>query len=131
MLPAADAIPLTPDRLEEAAQSLPPAEFDALVDRLVALRARRHAPTVSATEADLLRRIAEAVPLALREQRAGLHALSQQRALTEGERAEYLRLTNAIESLEAARVPLLVALASLRGVSVAEVARQLGLSRRS
>ena len=82
---------------------------------------------LSDAEADLLQRIAAAVPAAIRQQRQKLHALSQQRGLTDEERDQYLRLTDQIETAEAERIELLSQLAALRGTSIPDVARQLGL----
>jgi hypothetical protein len=127
-MPAVNLPPMTADHLEEAAQTLSPADFDALVDRLITLRARRRVAALSDRETDLLKRISAAVPLNLRQQRQTLYDLSQTRRLTDDERAEFLRLTNAIENAEAARIPLLGKLAALRGVSLPEIARQLGLN---
>ena len=79
-------------------------------------------------EADLLKRI-EAV--AALQRRKALKATQAQRELTTEERSEFAQLTDEIELAEAGRIDLLSELATLRGITLPEVARQLGLGRPS
>ena len=120
---------MTADSLAEAAQNLPMPELDALVQRLNAIRTQRRVPTLSRSETELLRRIENAIPLDSLLRRKSLRAVAQGRDFTDTEREEFSRLTDEIEIAEAARIDLLSELAILRGVSLPELARQLGLHR--
>lgn len=82
-------------------------------------------------EADLLKRIEAAVPLAALQRRKALKAAQAQRELTAEEHDEFAQLTDEIELAEAGRIDLLSELAALRGTTLPEVARQLGLGRPS
>ncbi len=117
---------MTADYIAEAAQNLSLPELDAVMERLTTIRAHRRVPALSQTEADLLKRIETAVPLIALQRRK---ALKVQRELTEEEQNEFARLTDEIETAEAGRIDLLSELAALRGVTLPEVARQLGLGR--
>jgi hypothetical protein len=120
---------LTADSLAEAAQSLSSSELDMLVQKLSSLRAHRRAPSLSESEADLLKRIENAVPLAALQRRKALTTAQQQRSWTSEEYAEFATLTDEIEQAEAGRIELLSELAALRRVPLLEIARQLGFGR--
>ncbi len=117
---------MTADYITEAAQNLSLPELDAVMERLTTIRAHRRVSALSQTEADLLKRIETAVPLTALQRRKTLKA---QRELTDEEHSEFARLTDEIETAEAGRIDLLSELAALRGVTLPEVARQLGLGR--
>jgi hypothetical protein len=117
---------MTADYIAEAAQNLSLPELDVVLERLTTIRAHRRVPALSQTEADLLKRIETAVPLVALQRRKTLKA---QRELTDEERSEFAQLTDEIETAEAGRIDLLSELAALRGVTLPEVARQLGLGR--
>ena len=117
---------MTADSLAEAAQNLPMPELEALVQRLDAIRVQRRVPTLSRSETELLQRIESAIPLDSLLRRKSLRALAQGREFTDAEREEFSQLTDEIEIAEAARIDMLSELAALRGVSLPELARQLG-----
>jgi hypothetical protein len=119
---------MTADSIAEAAQNLSLPELDAIMARLTTTRAHRRVPALSQTEADLLKRIEAAVPLAALQRRKALKATQAQRELTAEEHDEFAQLTDEIELAEAGRIDLLSELATLRGITLPEVARQLGLS---
>ena len=120
---------MTADYIAEAAQNLSLSELDAIMERLTTIRAHRRVPALSQTEADLLKRIEAAVPLAALQRRKALKATQAQRELTTEEHDEFAQLTDEIELAEAGRIDLLSELAALRGITLPEVARQLGLGR--
>lgn len=120
---------LTADSIAQAAQSLPLTELDTLVQTLTTIRAHRRAPALSQTEADLLKRIETTVPLTALQRRKALRVIQKERALTHDEQEELALLTDEIETAEAHRIDLLSELAGLRGITVPQVARQLGLGR--
>jgi hypothetical protein len=119
---------LTAESLAEAAQSLPSSELDKLAHKLSMLRAHRRAPALPPEEADLLQRIASAVPLSALQQRKILQALGKERLLSLDETVALAQLTDQVELAEAVRIDLLSELATLRGITLPEVARQLGLT---
>jgi hypothetical protein len=92
------------------------------------LRGMEVVPSLPEEESELLLAIQKAVPLSLRQERDALAHEQQERPWTSQERARFLELTNQIESCEARRISLLAALARKRGVSLKELATQLGLA---
>jgi hypothetical protein len=111
---------VSPAQLLAAAERLTSEELAAFAAAVVALRARRLAPSLVADEAALLRRMYVAAPAAEAPRYAELSA---------AERAELLRLSDAREERNATRVAALVELATLRGVTLDALLRDLGLSR--
>ncbi|WP_309688376.1 hypothetical protein [Armatimonas sp.] len=87
----------------------------------------RDLPTAALSESELLRRIQEAIPPSLRQEREVLITAQKARAWSASERARFLELTNQIETCEADRILLLSALARQRGITLPEIARQLEL----
>lgn len=88
----------------------------------------RGLPTAALGESELLQRIQEVIPLALRQEREALISIQKSRSWSPVERLRFLELTNQIETCEAERILLLSALARLRGVSLQEILRQLELT---
>jgi hypothetical protein len=117
------------ESLVEAAAHLSSAELDTLKQRLNALSASRRVPVLSEEETKLLLQIQDtSAPLSLREERQKLLAIQEERSFNDTERATFLRLTNEIETHDAERIVLLSELARLRGISLSEAMRQLGLA---
>lgn len=110
-----------------AARQMPLAEMEHLVAQMLAIRAARVAPHLTPDESALLARINQGLP---DDDRASLRALVAQRdgaTLTEPKWQELAALTDRLEVLHADRLGALVELAQLRGVTLAEVMRQLGV----
>lgn len=84
-------------------------------------------PPLSQTEADLLLKINEGLPVPLRQRYAELIAKRQAEVLTDAEYAELLELTQQVEVYQARRVAYLVELAQLREVPLATLADSLGI----
>jgi hypothetical protein len=120
---------VSPAQLLAAAERLTSEELAAFAAAVVALRARRLAPSLVADEAALLRRMYVAAPAAEAPRYAELIALRDAETLSAAERAELLRLSDAREERNATRVAALVELATLRGVTLDALLRDLGLSR--
>jgi hypothetical protein len=111
---------------EVARLSLP--ELEQLTDRVLVLRAERRAPHMSGDEAALLSRINRALP---GEKKEGLRALLTGREAGDLSAAQYERLaelTDELEMLQADRLAALSELARLRGATLQDVMRQLGIS---
>ncbi len=115
------------DDLLRAVEQLGPAEFERFVARVLALRAGRAAPRLSAAEAGLLGRINAGLPDDLRRRHQALAARRDERTLSAEEHEELRRLTDEVEAREADRVAALAELAALRGVTLTALLAELGL----
>ena len=104
-----------------------PAEFERFVSDVLSLRAGREAPRLSATEADLLRRINLGLPDDLRARHDALIDRRRAESLTPAEQDELLALTDQVEAREAERLSALSELARHRGVSLSTLMADLGL----
>lgn len=125
LMSSADTV--TPEQLLAAAEQLTAEELASFAAEVVALRARRLAPSLAADEAVLLQRINATGPAAEAQRYAELIALRDAEALSGAEHAELLRLSDIREERNAERVAALVELATLRGVTLGELLRTLGL----
>jgi len=113
--------------LLEAIEKLSLPELDQLFSRIIALRAQRKAPHLSAKESELLMKINQGLPA---EAQTRLNALANKRragTLTSEEHRELLGLVNQLENAEAKRVEALGELARWRGVSVTTLMQNLGI----
>lgn len=101
--------------------------LDEFAERVIALRAKRHATPLPPSEAGLLQKINQGVPALLRQRFRELHTKLVEGTLTEQERQEYLSLTDQIEMADAKRIPYLARLAALRNVSIDELLTHLDI----
>jgi hypothetical protein len=109
------------------ARQMPIAELEQLVDQVIAIRAERVAPHLTADESALLARINQGLPA---EERARMRALIEKRddeTITSEEWQEFAALADRLELLHADRLAALAELAKLRGVTLDEVMSQLGI----
>lgn len=118
---------LTPDELLQAASRLQSEELDRFLARLLALRARQAAPSVSANEAELLQRINAGLPSHLAAPYQALIAKRRAGTLSTEEHQELLRLTEEVEAQQAKRVECLIELSRLRGQTLDEMMDTLGI----
>lgn len=118
---------LSLDQLVKAVEQLSRPDLDEFVPRVMALRAKRRASTLSRTEADLLQRINEGLPSGTRQRYANLIAQRQAETLTDEQYDELLQLTQQVEAFQARRVGYLAELAQLRKVALAELADSLDI----
>jgi len=105
--------------------SLP--ELEDFVAEVIALRAKRQAPTLSRRESELLIKINQHLPADLQARFDELVARRQDEILTTEEHKELLRLIEQVERFDVARIEALAQLAQLRGISVDELMEQLGI----
>jgi hypothetical protein len=124
-----DNLPTAPsaNAILTAVKQMPLAEMEQLVDQVIAIRAERVAPHLTADESALLARINQGLPA---DERARLRALVEKRddeTITEAEWQELAALTDRLELLHADRLAALVELAKLRGITLDEVMSQLGI----
>ncbi len=116
----------TIEDLIRAVDQLPASELDDFVQRVLILRARRRAPALDLTEAQLLQRINQELPRDNRDRYRELMKLRDAQALTAEQYQELLQLTDQVEKSQANCVEALVELAQLRNVSVDQLMDQLG-----
>ena len=120
-------IQIETEQLLNAALQLPPPELDHLVARLQVLRRKSKAPRLSVKESELLRQINQGVPVELQQRHAALRKKLRRAKLTVSERRELLTLTKQMEQFDVERLRQLAELAELRGLSLSDLMRQLGL----
>jgi hypothetical protein len=113
--------------LLEAVEQFSSLELAQFVGQVLALRARREAPGLSASESELLLRINRGMPEELSGRYGELIAKRNAEILGQDELTELLRLTDAFESFEADRVAALGELARIRGVSLEKLMAELGI----
>ena len=110
-----------------AVENLPPAELEALLQRVLALRATQRAPHRRDMPARLLTVINQRLPTPDLARLHDLRAIRQHRSLESVEQTEIVALTNRLEELQAQRLAALAELAQVRGVTLPTVIAQLGL----
>ncbi len=118
---------LSTDELLEAAAQLNKRELDRFASEVLALRARRRAPALSRSEAELLLKINQAISPEKHKRFRELVNKRRAESLTAEEQQELLLLGDEMERLEAERLKLLTELATLRGMSLREVMDDLGI----
>ncbi len=115
------------DELLQAVDQLDTADLEQFVSRVLALRARRAAPSVPKEEAALLLQINRGLPAEMRDRLGHLNEKCEDEALTPDEHAELLGLVAQVEALEVERLENLSRLARLRGVSLTALMDELGI----
>lgn len=118
---------LPTDELLRAVGQLNQADLEQFVSQVIALRAKRQAPSLPRVESELLLKINEGVPSDIQKRYNDLIAKRQAETLAPDEYEELLRLTQQVEKLEARRVEYLAELARLRGTSLTALMENLGI----
>ena len=108
-------------------RQMPIAELEELVDQVIAIRAERVAPHLTADESKLLARINKGLPTDDRNRMRALIEKRDDETITEEEWRELAGLSDQLELLHADRLAALAELAKLKGVTLDEVMRQLGI----
>jgi hypothetical protein len=119
---------LTSDELVKAVEQLDAPELEHFVARIIALQARRKAPSLSQTEAELLQGINRGVPADVQRRYGELIARRRAGQLEPEGHRELLQLTEQVEGIEARRAEQLAALARLRGIPLAQLVAELGIA---
>ncbi len=117
----------TVDELIKAAEQLPQKDLETLTAQVLTLKAKRTAPEVSKTEAELLRKINREMPKALHHRYRELIASRRAETLTQSEYAELLQLTDRVEQQDTERLRCLTELACIRKISLTELLDELGI----
>lgn len=118
---------ISTEELVAAAGQLGQTDMDQLVDKLLALRARRRASSLSAEESTLLEEINKGIPASKRDRYDALLARRRAHQLSDEERLELYELTDFVEAADAERLERLQRLARLRGVGLDELLKNLGI----
>jgi|SoiMetStandDraft_2_1073263.scaffolds.fasta_scaffold897169_1 hypothetical protein len=113
------------DVLVKAVEQLQEAELRQFTAQVLALNAKRMAPSVTQGEAALLLHINSPLPEDVQRRFDELIGKRDAETLDDEEYAELLRLTQQVEAFDVARLEALAQLASLRGVTLPELMRQL------
>lgn len=115
------------DELLQAAEQLSETELNRFTSQVLALHAKRLAPNVTEGERELLERVNESPAETVQQRYAELITKRDAETLSKAEYAELLQLTSQMEAFDTARVEALSKLAALRGVTLADLTRQLDL----
>lgn len=118
---------MSSEQLIDEASKLSLPDLERFVAQVIALQAQRKAPSVSAPESELLQRINQGIPPDLKHRYQDLIAKRRAENLNPIEREELLRLTHVVETSEYQRVQDLTELARIRGTTLSELMRTLGL----
>ena len=115
------------NNLLDAVEQLSSVELEAFVQQVLALRAKRLAPSLSSRETELLLAINQTLPEADQSQYAVLVEKRQDETLTEEEQEELVELSDRIELLHAERMAALVTLSQLRQTSLVKLMEEFGI----
>lgn len=113
------------DVLVKAAEQLQGAELRQFTAQVLALNAKRLAPSVPQEESALLLRINTPLPEDVQRRFDELIGKRDAETLDTEEYEELLRVTQQVEAFNVARLEALAKLAALRGVTLPELMRQL------
>ncbi len=106
-------------------------ELEDFADQVLALRARRRAPSMPKAEAELLQKINQGLPQADWQRYHELNDKLHEETITDEEHAEFLQLVDRIELADAERLRHLIELANIRNVSVEALMDLFGLRRQT
>ena len=118
---------LRTDELLKAVGQLNQPDLEQFVSQIIALRAKRQAPSLPRDESELLLKINAGVPSDIKERYNTLIAKREAETLTPDEYEELLQLTQQVENLQVRRVECLAELARLRGTSLTALMHNLGI----
>lgn len=115
------------DALIGGVEQLSTPDLEWLTNQVLALRAKRRAPSLSRKEAELLQKINQSLPVEIQQRFDLLTAKRRAETLTPEEYQELLGLVDEIELWDAKRVEYLTELAQLRNISLRMLMKQLGI----
>jgi hypothetical protein len=120
---------LPTDELLKAVGQLSQPELEQFVFQVIALRARRKAPSLSRAESELLLKINRGAPPDAQNRYGELIAKRRAETLTPDEHNELLRLTEQMEAMQARRIEYLAKLARLRHTTLTALMKDLGIRK--
>ena len=118
-----------PAKLLRELESLPFAELDKLVPRILVLRARKHPAALSRPESQLVKKLSAGPPVRLVREYDRLIARRDRLGLSSSEKRQLERLVAEFDAYHLQHVAWLTELAAIRQTNVAEVVRWLGLKK--
>ncbi|MGH9801953.1 MAG: STAS/SEC14 domain-containing protein [Blastocatellia bacterium] len=121
------ATQISTEQIISAVNQLSLPELDQIFDKVLAVRAKRIAPSLSAVESSLLARINQGLPAELRARMQELRAKRADGTITDAEYEELTHLADQAEVLHAERMTALGELSRLRGLRLPEMMAELGL----
>jgi hypothetical protein len=104
-------------------------EVEQFADQVMALLARRRAPSLPKNESELLQKINQGLPSEVWKRYEELNAKLHEESITPEEHQELLAIIDRIELADAERMKQLIKLARLRNVSIATLMEQLDIRR--
>jgi len=113
------------DLLMRAVEQLDDHELRHFTSQLLALNAKRAAPSITQTEAELLARINRRLPSNILQRYHALIAKRDAEMLSDAGHRERLQFTERVEAFDVARVETLAQLAAQRRVTLSVLMRQL------
>jgi hypothetical protein len=116
------------DMLVQAAEQWSKEELRQFTAQMLALSAKRMAPSITQEEAELLLHSNSRLPEDVQQCYDELIAKRDAATLSDEEYTELLRLTKQVEAFDVARIEALSKLACLRGVTLAELMHQLEIT---
>lgn len=115
------------DALVGGVEQLSTADLEWLTNQVLAVRAKRRAPSLPQKEAELLQKINQGLPAETQQRFDLLTTKRRAETLTDEEYEELLELVDEIELRDAKRVEYLAELAQLRNVSLRTLMQQLDI----
>jgi hypothetical protein len=115
------------DVLVQAAEQLSETELRHFTSQILALNAKRTAPSITQVEAELLVHINSRLPGDVQRRYDELLDKRDAETLSDAEHEDLLRLTKQVEAFDVARVEALSQLAARHGVTLSALMRQLGI----
>ena len=118
---------VTTENLLNAVAQMSEGEFNRFVEKARQLRTRRKKPESSDEETDLIYKINSIYSTEKRRRYQELYAKFAEETITPGEHKELLKLNDEFEMLNAERLRYLGELALMRGQSLRDVMKNLGI----
>jgi hypothetical protein len=115
------------DALVSGVEQLSTPDLEWLTNQVLALRAKRRAPSLPRKEAELLQKINQGLSIEVQQRFTLLTAKRRTETLTAEEYQELLELVDEIELKDAKRVEYLAELAQLRNISLRMLMKQLDI----
>jgi len=121
------AIEIDFDEVLNGLARLETSDLAQLVERVIALQARRRAPSLPKHEADVWQKMNQGPSPEVRRRYAELSAKVREDTITPEEHQELVQLIDQIEWADAERMQAMMAVAQVRQISVDALMQQLGI----
>ncbi len=115
------------DKLLQATANLSSQELENFVSQAIVLRAKRNAPNIPKTEAELLLKINQGLSQKQQKRFDELAEKLASETIMSDEREEFLKLTDKIEKQDAKRIEFLGELAEIRQITLNNLLHDLNI----